>query len=115
MQIVELVLWMYSFAYYTYPLVLLGIILVGTALSSSLVYRQQRRLAEAVTRVQLVPVVCKGYVKAMAAQHLVPGDVIVVQNGTAVCDMVLLRGNCLVEESMLSGQVQACPSSFRRM
>jgi len=38
----------------------------------------------------------------------VPGDVVVVLRGKATCDMVLLRGNCLVEESMLSGEVCAC-------
>lgn len=34
-----------------------------------------------------------------------PGDVLVLLRGKATCDMVLLRGNCLVEESMLSGEV----------
>ena len=37
--------------------------------------------------------------------RLVPGDVVVLQKGRACCDMVLLRGACLVEESMLSGEV----------
>ena len=34
-----------------------------------------------------------------------PGDVVVLLRGKATCDMVLLTGNCLVEESMLSGEV----------
>lgn len=34
-----------------------------------------------------------------------PGDVVVLQRGKATCDMVLLKGSCLVEESMLSGEV----------
>ena len=41
----------------------------------------------------------------MSSRRLVPGDVIVVLQGRAPCDMVLLRGSCLVEESMLSGEV----------
>ena len=34
-----------------------------------------------------------------------PGDVVVLLPGTATCDMALLQGNCLVEESSLSGEV----------
>ncbi|KAL3134240.1 hypothetical protein ABBQ38_006671 [Trebouxia sp. C0009 RCD-2024] len=44
------------------------------------------------------------FVRALSAKQLVPGDVIVVQRGRVICDMVLLRGTCLVEESMLSGE-----------
>ena len=43
--------------------------------------------------------------RAISSQRLVPGDVIVVLPGSATCDMVLLQGNCLVEESNLSGEV----------
>ena len=35
-----------------------------------------------------------------------PGDVIVLIPGTATCDIVIIRGNCLVEESNLSGEVR---------
>ena len=38
-----------------------------------------------------------------------PGDVIVVLQGRATCDMVLIQGSCLVEESMLSGEVLRSP------
>lgn len=41
----------------------------------------------------------------MLSHRLVPGDVIVVLPGKATCDMVLLRGSCLVEEALLSGEV----------
>lgn len=43
--------------------------------------------------------------RAISSRRLVPGDVVVVLPGKATCDMVLLQGNCLVEESMLSGEV----------
>ncbi len=45
--------------------------------------------------------------RAISSRKLVPGDVIVVLPGKATCDMVLLQGNCLVEESVLSGEVLA--------
>ena len=41
----------------------------------------------------------------MSSHRLVPGDVVVLLPGKATCDMVLLRGCCLVEESLLSGEV----------
>ena len=43
--------------------------------------------------------------RAVSSGVLVPGDVVVLLPGTATCDMVLLQGNCLVEESSLSGEV----------
>lgn len=48
------------------------------------------------------------FCRAVSSLRLVPGDVIVLLKGKATCDMVLLRGNCLVEESMLSGEVRCC-------
>ncbi len=44
---------------------------------------------------------------ALSSRRLVPGDVVVLQRGKATCDMVLLRGAGLVEESMMSGEVHA--------
>lgn len=41
----------------------------------------------------------------MSSRRLVPGDVIVVLPGKATCDLVLLQGTCLVEESNLTGEV----------
>ncbi len=42
--------------------------------------------------------------RAVSSRRLVPGDVVVLLRGKAACDMVLIRGSCLVEESMLSGE-----------
>ncbi len=44
--------------------------------------------------------------RATSSKRLVPGDVIVVLPSTATCDLVLLQGTCLVEESNLSGEVK---------
>lgn len=98
---------MYCLHYFAFPAVLLAILLVGTAISVSLTYRQRQTLVNICSQTWLVPYVRKGYVRATTAKRLIPGDVIVVQQGVAVCDMVLLRGNCLVEDSMVSGDVRA--------
>ncbi len=111
LQALEMGLWMWSFAYYVYPAVLLGIMLIGNFISGNAVHQQRKRLTAAFSKYHLVPIVRKGYVRAASAVQLIPGDVIVVQQGLAVCDMVLLRGNCLVEEAALTGEVgrhQAC-------
>ncbi len=37
--------------------------------------------------------------------NLVPGDIFLVENNTIVpCDAVLLEGECIVNESMLTGE-----------
>lgn len=58
-----------------------------------------------VNHCRLTPVVRGGWVRAVSSHALVPGDVVVVQRGKAMCDMVILQGACLVIESMLSGEV----------
>lgn len=108
LQALEMGLWMWSFAYYVYPAVLLGIILSGSVLAGNTVYNQRKRLTAVFDQSHMVPIVRKGYVRAASAKQLVPGDVLVVQQGTAMCDLVLLRGSCLVEESVLTGEVGFC-------
>jgi P-type E1-E2 ATPase len=55
----------------------------------------------------VVPFVWVGRIMALSSRRLVPGDVVVLQRGKATCDMVLLRGAGLVEESMMSGEASA--------
>ena len=102
-------LWMYGFSYFYYPSVLVAIMIIGTAITIGLTHRQRQTLYKLFTGTRLVPYVRKGYVRATVSQRLVPGDVIVVQQGVAICDMVLLRGNCLLEASRVSGEVRTQP------
>ena len=97
------------FDYYIYTAIMIGVLMLGSGASAYLLHRQRLRLVNLVTERHLVPLLYKKFVRALLARQLVPGDVIVVQKGRAACDMVLLRGACLVEESMLSGEVgDAC-------
>ena len=98
---------MHAYVYYSYPAFLFGILLIGSGASSYLLYCQHLRLVSMATQRHLVPLLHQKWVRALLAKQLVPGDVIVVQRGQVTCDMVLLRGTCLVEESMLSGEVWA--------
>ena len=67
--------------------------------------KQYSKAVQLMNTVRLTPIVQDKWVKAMSSHRLVPGDVMVLQQGRALCDMVLLRGTCLVTESMLSGEV----------
>ena len=65
----------------------------------------------------VVPFVWVGRIMALSSRRLVPGDVVVLQRGKATCDMALLRGAGLVEESMMSGEASAglvVPSSIEQ-
>lgn len=45
-------------------------------------------------------------VEIIPSEHLVPGDLLVIppQGCMMQCDAVLLKGNCIVNESMLTGE-----------
>lgn len=73
---------------------------------------QQRKVMNLLNVTRVVPIVGNGCVHAISSHRLVPGDVIVLQRGKATCDMVLLRGACLVVEATLSGEVRLAPHSM---
>ena len=85
---------------------LLAALTTAAAFSLTRVVRQQNlKMTTLVNQRRLTPIVKGGWVRAVSSHKLVPGDVIVVQRGKAMADMVLLQGSCLVVESMLSGEV----------
>lgn len=51
-----------------------------------------------------VMVLRDGKWKSVAEKSLVPGDIIKVLPGPAPCDLVLVKGACTVDESMLTGE-----------
>ena len=94
---------------YFYPAVILCIFL-ATAINFGIIMRQQRlRLMALVNEVRLTPMVWGGWVRATSSHRLLPGDVVVLQQGKALCDVVMLQGNCLVVESTLTGEVHTPP------
>ena len=48
-------------------------------------------------------------IEGLSSEDLVPGDILVIpKNGMSVpCDAALLKGNCIVNEAMLTGNYNA--------
>lgn len=90
---------------YLYPVGLVILSVPATLLQVMTLHSQHSRVMALMNEVRLTPMVQQQWVRATASFRLVPGDVIVLQRGRALCDMVVLRGACLVMESMLSGEV----------
>ncbi|KAL0028992.1 hypothetical protein WJX77_010388 [Trebouxia sp. C0004] len=106
-----------AYLYYTGYYVLASALLLATLssafLSTAKLHEIRLELFKSVDKRGLTPLVHHGCVRAVSSRVLVPGDVVVLLPGTTTCDMVLLQGNCLVEESSLSGEAaQVRKSSF---
>ena len=49
------------------------------------------------------------YIQQLSSQEIVPGDIVYLKKNTkAVCDMILLEGECLVDEAVLTGESVPC-------
>ncbi len=103
-QALELIYLVYRGRYF-YPVVLVLLSVPSLWIQLKILHSQHSRVMALMNEVRLTPMVQQQWVRAAASYHLVPGDVIVLQRGRALCDMVVLKGACLVMESMLSGEV----------
>jgi P-type E1-E2 ATPase len=97
---------------YFYPVLVLLLFTISAVLLVHTLRRQRKKIIALVNECRLTPLVWDGWVRAISSHKLLPGDVMVLQPGKALCDMVVLQGTCLVMESMLSGEVRACGDTF---
>ncbi|DBA88976.1 TPA: hypothetical protein ACH3X2_000200 [Trebouxia sp. C0005] len=104
LQTLELIYLVYRGRYF-YPVVLVLLTIPSLWIQLKVLHSQHSRVMALMNEVRLTPRVQQQWVRAAASYHLVPGDVIVLQRGRALCDMVVLKGACLVMESMLSGEL----------
>ncbi len=107
-QYLELIYLVYK-GYWVYSLIIVLFTWANTFDLLRTLLNHEGKMVNLMNRPRLVPMVLGGWVRAAGSHRLVPGDVVVLQRGQAKCDMVMLRGNCLVEESMLSGEVASSP------
>ncbi len=97
--------------YWIFPLICALLSLAANFAQVAAICKRHTTTLGLISLRRLAPVVQQGWVRALPSYKLVPGDVIVVQIGKATCNVVMLRGSCLVEKSMLSGEVTALLSS----
>ena len=98
---------------YFYPVVVLSLFIAAATSLVVTLRRQRKKVLALVNECRLTPIVWDGWVRAVSSHRLLPGDVLVLQPGKALCDMVLLQGSCLIMESMLSGEVLALLQLYR--
>lgn len=105
-QVFSVILWMcYSYYYYATVIVLMSAF--GISMSIRQTRKNQNALLNTVRHTDVALVVHDdGSVEKMDTQYLVPGDVIEIPSTgcTMQCDAVLLSGNCILDESMLTGE-----------
>ncbi|XP_039967667.1 probable cation-transporting ATPase 13A3 isoform X2 [Bactrocera tryoni] len=118
-QIFSVILW-FTYDYYYYACVILLMSMFGIAMSIIQTKKNQDSLRETVLNKGCALVVTEtGEVLETGTEWLVLGDVIEIPTNGCImqCDAVLLSGNCILDESMLTGEsvpVTKTPLPMRR-
>ncbi|XP_043505949.1 polyamine-transporting ATPase 13A3 isoform X1 [Polistes fuscatus] len=109
-QLFSFVLWVMD-DYYFYAMVILLMSSIGIIMAVNQSRRNQDNLRSSVHAVssELATVIrdrSTGQTASIPAERLVPGDILVIppHGCTMTCDAVLLTGNCILNESMLTGE-----------
>jgi magnesium-transporting ATPase (P-type) len=103
-QLFSVILW-YVEVYYTYATAIIIISSIGAIIGVVQARKNLlnlKRLAEFECPVSLLT---QNGFKSVSSRQLVPGDVVQIREALVLpCDMVLLKGQCVINESMLTGE-----------
>ena len=103
-QYTSILIWAVCDQYYAYS-VCIALISAFSIISSAIeTHRNSRRLADLAKSEQIVEALRGGVFILIPSMDLVPGDVVSISPGLLPCDMVLMRGECIVDENMLTGE-----------
>ncbi|XP_034112051.1 polyamine-transporting ATPase 13A3 isoform X2 [Drosophila albomicans] len=105
-QIFSVILW-FTYDYYYYACVIMLMSIFGITMSIIQTKKNQNVLHKTVLNTGHALVVnAKGVPREVLTSSLVPGDIIEIPTSgcTMQCDAVLLSGNCIMDESMLTGE-----------
>ncbi|GFR50065.1 hypothetical protein Agub_g12207, partial [Astrephomene gubernaculifera] len=103
-QYFSILIWVVGDDYYSYAVCIAAITWFSIISAAVEAHRNMRRLADIAHFECEVEVVRGGCVVRLPSRCLVPGDLVVVGPGALPCDMVLMRGECIVDENMLTGE-----------
>ncbi|XP_069675902.1 polyamine-transporting ATPase 13A3-like isoform X2 [Periplaneta americana] len=106
-QLFSFCLW-FADDYMYYALAILAMSAFGIVMAIIQTRKNQRNLRSTVHSSDVATVIRSdtGKLDTIPTEHLVPGDVLVVPSHGCImhCDAVLLTGNCIINESMLTGE-----------
>lgn len=103
-QIFSVILWCFEL-YFTFATAILIISAIGIATTLSQTRRNINRMREMCRFSCLVSIFRNGQWLTLDSEEIVPGDIIdVLELEVFPCDVVLLEGDCIANESMLTGE-----------
>ena len=105
-QIFSMALWFWDgYIYYACCILVISVISASTSLADTLHnLRNIRQMAHYSCRVKVMRTGDETKLAEVDSVALVPGDVVEVPQTLLPCDLVLLTGTCIVNESMLTGE-----------
>ncbi|GIL93414.1 hypothetical protein Vretifemale_20808 [Volvox reticuliferus] len=103
-QYFSILIWIVGDAYYSYAVCIFVITWFSIISAAVEAHNNMKRLADIAHFECEVDVIRSGEVVRLPSSSLVPGDLVVVGPGALPCDMVLLRGECILDENMLTGE-----------
>ncbi|KXZ43114.1 hypothetical protein GPECTOR_102g67 [Gonium pectorale] len=102
-QYFSILIWIVGDQYYSYS-VCIAVITWFSIISAAVeAYQNMKRLADIAHFQCEVEVLRGGQVLRLPSSALVPGDLLLLGPGVLPCDCVLLRGECILDENMLTG------------
>lgn len=111
-QLVQYILW-YWFSYLFVAVIMTVVVLLSGAVAMFLVHRAQLAIAEVAHVHSFVSVRReRGPWVEIDSREVVPGDVVRLGAGAHVpCDLIVVAGSCVVDESSLTGESMPCVKS----
>ena len=111
-QLVQYILW-YWFSYLFVAVIMTVVVLLSGAVAMFLVHRAQLAIAEVAHVHSFVSVRREGEDwLEVDSREVVPGDVVRLGAGAHVpCDLIVVEGTCVVDESSLTGESMPCVKS----